>query len=120
MRGGGKRREGSEEQETPKRMRKQKFSTTSCKGSLMDETYSAMIEFLNFCSLLAFKNSKADLFNRWNLESTLPEAIDRTHRGNVPLDAFVNCENRQECYASDKVALVVSPFSLTCTYSSLF
>ena len=59
----------------------------------MDGTYSDMIEYLNFCSLLAFQNSKADLYNRLNMESALPEPYpDRTLRGNVPLDAFVKCE----------------------------
>ena len=107
-----KKNRGSGEREKdvkkPKRARKDNTRTVTCGGFLMDERFSGMIEFLNFYSLIAFQNSKADLYNRTGIQSDIPEpGLERTIRGNVPLSDLVHCEDRNECYAIKKVACVI-------------
>ena len=81
--------------------RKAKLKISPCMGFLLDEKFSPMINYLNFYSLLAFQNSKAELCN--TALYLLVNGRDRTFRRNVPLRDLVQCENEEECYAIKKV-----------------
>ena len=85
-------------------LKKAKLKISRCVGFLLDKKYSPMIDYLNFYSLIAFQNSKAELCHRTNVASDLP-AIDRerTFGRNVPLTNLVQYENEEECYALKKV-----------------
>ena len=90
--------------ETKKIVRIIQPSTVACVGFLMNETFSEMIEFLNFYSLIAFRNSKVGLYAHTGIEPETQEASrERTLRGHVPLNNFVISEDIQESYAMNRV-----------------